>query len=116
MVTACSARSPLAGCLANGLVTFSGGRKLSGKDWATSASENPGRLATINLHSLNNSSDLCHWEICSKASMPIKKNSVSLFFNDALTFRMVSMLYFGDSFLFDVSREGASSKEGTKAL
>ena len=53
MVTPCSARSPLAGCLANGLVTFSGGRKLSGKDWATSASENPGRLATINLHSLN---------------------------------------------------------------
>src|SRR5882724_2562926 len=75
-------KSPLAGCLAKGRLTARAGRRLSGNALATSASEYPGRLATMNSHSRSSPSGSRHLAMSAKASMPIRKNSLSIFFSD----------------------------------
>ena len=59
---------------------------------ATSANEYPGRLATMKAHSEKSDSASRHLPMSLKASIPIRKNSRSLFFRPCLSFRIVSML------------------------
>ena len=67
------------------------GRNPSGSDDATSASEYPGRAATINSHSFRSASASCHFAMSRKASMPIRKYNRSLLRNPAFTRRTVSI-------------------------
>ena len=78
-------------CLRNNFVTAAPGRNFAGNDEATSASEYPGRAATMKSHSPSRASASCHLAMSLNASMPIRKYRWSLLPSVAFTRRTVSI-------------------------